>query len=94
MTKWEYKIVISDITRNYNDDESNVNSIGKAVAERIRQSDAYKRYRHTLGEIAKKMEEVTTEAQFNRVLDEFYDFGDAHRIWIENFPEDSPFSLR
>lgn len=86
MTKWEYKIVISDITRNYDEDESKVNSIGKSVAERIRQTDAYKRYQKTLEEIAKKMEGVTTEAQFNRVLDELYDFGDTYAIWIENFP--------
>jgi len=84
MTKWEYEIVISDITRNYDEDESKVNSIGKAVSERIRQSDAYKRYPTSLEKIAKKMEAVTTEAQFNRVLSELYDFGDAHAIWIDN----------
>ena len=56
------------------------------VAERIKQSGAYQRFPKSFDVIIKKIKEADTEAKFNHALDELYDFGDAHAIWIENFP--------
>ena len=86
IVKWLFKIVISDLTRNYDDNENKINGIAQVVVERIRQSDAYQRFPQSLDVILERMKTAKTEAQFNHALDALYDFGDAHAIWIENFP--------
>jgi DNA-binding transcriptional regulator GbsR (MarR family) len=88
--RWIYKIVIADITKPYRDrdvTDEEAKQIGKRVAERIRQSEAYHHFKTELEEIANKFEEqVTSQEDFNEVLDELYDVADSHSIWVDNLP--------
>jgi hypothetical protein len=91
--KWLYKVIISDITKPYEDREyvtdEEAKQVAKQVAERIRQSEVFRdhRFKAELKAIAAKFEEdVEDQGDLDSVLDELYDFGDTNAIWIDNLP--------
>jgi len=91
---WKYKIIIRDITKPYQDrdvTDEEAKEIAKRVAERIKQSIAFQHLRSELEPIVNKFEEeVSSQAEFNEVLEELYDVGDSQRIWIDNLPFSLP----
>lgn len=89
--KWEYKIIISDLTKPYRDrddiTEEEAKKLAKQIAERVRQSKAYQHLKSQLEEVSLKFEEeATNQEELNEILNELYDIGDSYKIWIDNLP--------
>ena len=81
---WEYTIDFVDIWEKFHKDMIWKATIGKQVANRIRESTVYSIYKETLEPIAQKFEITEDVEEFDDVLESLYVFGDTNRrCWIK-----------
>jgi len=87
---WRHKIIFRDLTapfdgRDLTDEEAK--ELAKKFAQRINESTAMRDYsmKRELKELVRQFEQdVFDEDDLNVALDDLYDFGDLHHVWIGN----------
>ncbi len=81
MRNWQHKIKIRDISEDPNFDEEKelevIPGYGKKMKERL------SAYTFITKELGNSFLKVKTLAQFNRKLDNLYNFCDANNIWVD-----------
>lgn len=83
MPVWLHRVHFRDLINapDYNDPDKELEQIpivGSRMSERLKQ---YRVFDGT--DFSDRFIKVKTQAQFNRVLSDVYDFCDSQRIWIE-----------
>lgn len=81
MSKWNHSLPLVDI---FHDETMAFVDKRSAIVERIRESSFYtgEDLDWELDEIVMALDEAEDEDDFNMVWDEFYDWCDAHRVWV------------
>ena len=88
MREWQSTINIEDVFDAYNEGDTDIDALGKKVAEKIRANKFFNHPEHNdeLSAIADRFEEecYNNLDEFNSHLYDLYDYGDMDKlIWIE-----------
>jgi hypothetical protein len=90
MVNWKYQLDLKDIWEWFETvDKENpeiVQEGGKKVADRIVAAPFFKRYEYELEDIAQDFRDAETINEFDRVLNELYNWADVDNFcWIKTF---------
>ena len=76
--EWKSKIKLKDLLEDYDIDKDELQEIERIKPNWIKRFDSIE----CLKGFMPKLKRVKTQTQFNRMLNDIYDYCDANRIWI------------
>lgn len=83
MAQWDYTLNVKDIWNDF--EEMGFENARDAIVEKIRTSRFWDEADFILGEIVECLEFSANLSAFNSYWNDFYDWADATRVWVETF---------
>lgn len=82
INRWDHRLNLADVFHN---DDLTFEAKRDEIVHRIKAARFYRDDDWTLWSVVDELADTTDTDDFDNVWDAFYDWADAHRVWVETF---------
>ena len=82
MADWKHTVELGDLHRKFDAGEIGIETVALGLAGRLKETP----YAEDLADLIDELEMVSDVEDYDYILEQVYDFGDAdHQLWINTF---------